>query len=235
MNADEEWLENAKNELRNRSWATERGIPGIDYNNSIVFVRASVEEVARLLAENAAHWDRDVLGREVTVGSKDALVFRLVGHDWTEVVGEPLFGLGTDKAKDLSRRLNASVILYSVSDTCGTTGYMFLESGNLTEEFSASESADGHPDAQSSFHSEKRNITIRDIDNMWSFAHRFFVEQGALEPGIDYEYFFNHGRPRAGVRLKITNPGFTVQFPDGDAITSTPVLERVDHLRFPAQ
>jgi hypothetical protein len=68
----------------NRRWEQERGYETTDYNNCLALVRASVEEVALALKRRTAHWERDVLGAEITLEPNSLLLFRLRGHVWTE-------------------------------------------------------------------------------------------------------------------------------------------------------
>ena len=219
-----------RDEWVNKPWPTLRGIRTIDYNNSLVLARAPVEDVARAFAPEAVAWERDVLGRDVTVGREGLFVFRLRGHAWTEVLWGPSLlppsPLGRGWQQALSRRLGTRVIYYAVTDTCGATGYEFFDAGELLEAFDAEEGK------QPRFHSRVRHIGADEITRMWHVTHQFFVNQDAFEPGIEFPYFFNRGQPRPGDRALVQNPGFGLVVGAGPVAVSIPDVERVDYVVF---
>src|SRR5262245_16628005 len=71
-----------------RPWENRRGVETIDYNNNLLLIRASIDDVAHALADRTERWERDVVGREIILGQFGAFVFRLRGHSWTVVIPE---------------------------------------------------------------------------------------------------------------------------------------------------
>jgi hypothetical protein len=213
----------AREEWVSRRWDRERGIWMIAYNNCLALVRAPVEDVCGALKGKTSRWERDVLGGEVVVAEEGLFVFRLRGHAWSEVLHNHChscpYAFTEAWAKLLSRRLGTRAVFYCVTDTCGGTGYSLFETGRLLEEFNATE---GEP---WTFRSEVRTAPMR-IADIWAFAWRFFVEQDAFEPFIDFNYFFGRQEGRTGERLIVQNPGHEL----AGAGVSRPGLERVDYL-----
>jgi hypothetical protein len=189
-------------------WENRRGFETIDYNNSLVLIRASIDEVSRALADRTERWEQDVLGKEIVVGKDGAFIFRLHGHSWTEVVIEPLPIGSWEQA--LSSRLETRVITYSVSDTMGSIGYGLYEKGELLEELQATDNGSGGPDRDTKFSSRLRSLKRSDITDIWRFTQKFLVDQDVFEPGIDFTYFLGRQRYRPGDRLTVVNPGFTL-------------------------
>jgi hypothetical protein len=204
----------------NTQWEAERGTWQIDYNNCLALVRAPVEDVALCLKRRTVRWEPDVLGAEVEVADNALFLFRLRGHVWTEALHRK------DNYRwvgPVSRRLGTRAIFYCVSDTCGSTGYDLYEAGRLVERFAATEGAAWR------FSSKRRPRAGGRIKDMWGWADRFFREQDALEPFIDFGYFFNHREVRPGERAILQNPGFVQRSLPEDVVTR-PGLERVDYL-----
>jgi hypothetical protein len=214
-------------------WESRRGVRNIDYNNHVIFVRAPMDDMAHALAGRTERWERNVLGREIALSRNSALVFRLRGHAWTVVVPAPSPFVWDEGA--LSGLLKTRIIGYGVSDTTGSVGYALYESGELVEQFDASEGSSGRPDGSSRFTSRLRTLKLEDIANIWKFTSQFLVDQDVLEPGIGFEYFLSSS-PRLplhqgeAVRARIVNPGFSMMMPGGSrSVPDVPPIERVDH------
>jgi len=215
----------------NKVWDKARGIETTDYNNSAVLVRASVEEVGDTFMQEYpdAKWSRDVLGRDIVPGQEGFFIFRLQGHCWTELLHHRDHRvrqsvLKQDYIERLSRDLKTRVISYFVGDAAGVIGYTLLERGEVLEKF-------GSNGEEVKFNSKIRNLSVDEIENAWKFPHEFFVEQDALEPGIQPGYFLTDyydtlPEVRPGQRVRVHNPGF-ILFGVG---VSTPGLERVDYV-----
>ncbi len=217
-------------------WEKARGVWMIDYNNFLLLARSPVEEVAGAIAEDADLWERDTLGRRVVVQRDALFVFRLRGHRWSAVVSQPYgripFGSkGHAWEKRLSRRLRQPVIVYGVSDTCGSIGYTLVEDGEVTEDFFAEDQGSRPAPRRSWFTSARRDIGLDRIGNIYDFASEFFVEQGAFEPGIEFGYFFGDAEPEQGASGVVENPGFAAFYPrKSGKDRGTPEIERVDYL-----
>jgi len=225
-----------------KPWESRRGRETIDYNNNLLLIRASIDDVARALADRTERWERDVVGREIVLGQLGAFVFRLRGHAWTVVVlearsewqGWTLLSGINEQTRALSGLLKTRAIYYWVGDTTGTVGYGLYENGELLENLGATEG--GSPD--DTFSSRLRKLKRRDIRNIWSFTHQFLVDQDAFEPGISFQYFIDHTEyqrrrepPQPGDRVRIVNDGFSVWRYDGSrSPPSIPPIERVDYL-----
>jgi hypothetical protein len=214
------WKEQAKRWL-NRRWETERGIWLADYNNSLALVRAPVDDVALAFQRRTARWDRDVLGAEVVVGEEALFLFRLRGHSWTEVLHSKD---DYDWVGPVSRRLDTRAILYAVSDTACCIGYFFYGSGRRLERFEALDSG-----REVRFRSKIRRAIPADVEDGRDWPNRFFLEQDALEPFIDFNYFFNRQDCSPGERVLVQNPGFALMGTE-PLVTTRPGLERVDYL-----
>jgi len=225
-----------------RPWEIRRGVETIDYNNNLLLIRASIDDVARALADRTDRWERDVVGREIVLGRFGAFVFRLRGHAWTVVVLEARPELGGwallirigEQTRALSNFLKTRAIYYWVGDTTCTVGYELYENGELLEKLSATEG--GSPD--DTFSSRLRDLKRQDIRNIWLFSRQFLVDQDAFEPGISFSYFIDHTEyrrrqdtPRPGDSVRIVNDGFSMWMPDGSrSQPSIPPIERADYL-----
>jgi hypothetical protein len=208
-------------------WENRRGFETTDYNNSLVLIRASIDEVGNALADRTERWEQNVLGKEIIVNEQGAFIFRLRGHNWTEVVIEP-FPAGPWE-QELSSRLATSVISYAVSDTTGSIGYRLYEKGELLEQLDATDNGSGGPDNDTRFSSRLRSLKRGDMKDIWRFTEKFLVDQDAFEPGINFTYFLGRQRYRPGDRLMVGNPGFTL-VTGQQSVVSIPPIERVDYL-----
>jgi hypothetical protein len=215
----------ARKEWLNRRWDTERGIWMTDYNNCLVLVRASVEDVCRSLKGYTARCERDVLGGEISLAEEGFFIFRLRGHDWTEVLHNdshyPCQYPFTERwAKLSSRRLSTRAIFYYVSDTCPSIGYSLFENGQPLEAFDAVE---GEP---WKFRSKVRALPPKGVGDRWGFVKQFFVDQDAFDPFFTFTYFLGHREARPGDCVIVQNPGHDL----AGVGVSRPGLERVTYL-----
>lgn len=222
-----QWVEKAKRHYL-APWDHHRGVLSIDRNGHSVHARASVEETAEVLSRSAVRWEKDVLDRPVSPGDQNLIVFRLRGHAWTVIVDDPV------DAQGLSRCLQTEVIDYSVSDTCGSTGYALFDRGEHVESFFGSD------DGENQFESEVRSLSKKERKDIWDVVHRFFVAHDACDPGLAYEYFFrDSGEQTSAPRLilpnapppnnrpVLRNPGIVIAI-DGEDVMSKPEFERID-------
>ena len=236
-------LEQLREEWLNKEWDKARGIETTDYNNSLVLLRASVEDVAQALAPHSTIWERDVLEREIVLSKTALFVFRLQGHTWTEIVyrgyTNPIQqALGQDWERSLSQRLDTQLISYNVSDTTNSIGYSFWQDGELLEEWTSG-------DGDSQFFSKLRTVTVNDENKIQTCAYEFFREQDAFEPGITFTYFLDphinslkssptSANTSVDNRVVVQNPGFGLVV-GGQTSWSTPNIERVDYIAFENQ
>jgi hypothetical protein len=228
-------LTSKSGELMSEPWESRRGIESTDYNNSLILVRASMDQLANALAPHTTRWERDVLGREIVLNRSAAFVFRLRGHGWT-IIAPTSFGPGLPtqaKEQELSRLLNTRVISYWVTDTCGGIGYQLFENGQQLEAFVGMESGD-KPGKGSKFFSQLRKITLKNIRNIWGFSREFLISQDTFEPGISFDYFIGHQDYGHDAVMRIENPGFTTVYGMEREVTSTPPIERVDYFETPS-
>jgi hypothetical protein len=226
-------------------WKQARGLWMLDYNCYNCLVRATVEEVARAIADDVEVWEQDVLGRPVVVRPDSLFVFRLPGHLWSVLAARafartPYGFKNYEWERSLSRRLGQPIILYGRSDTCGLIGYTMIEAGEMIEDFSADGGADDDPEddennrpntKRSYFNSTRRKMSLDQIADMYEFVNDFLVEQDAFVPGIEFEYFFDHEEPPIGEAGLVQNSGFVfLTSPGWEKFRITPEIERVDYL-----
>jgi hypothetical protein len=193
-----------------------------------------VEQVAKVIADDAKSWVPDILGRTVIRQPDDLFVFRLCGHPWSIVLSHPYANIpygriGHEWEMLLSVRLKAEVIEYGVSDTCGSIGYTLIEGGEVVEDFYAEDDGSRPDPERSRFSSTRRGISLSQIGNIYNFVDDFFVDLDAYDPGIEFDYFFGHDLPKVGMQATITNLGFVTVYPEGE-VRNIPAIERVDYL-----
>jgi hypothetical protein len=220
--------------MESHDWERARGLFFFDYNGMILLVRAPVEVVAAAMAEGADLWRRDVLGREVVLQRDSVFVFRLKGHEWATVVTRhfarvPWGSKGHEWEKSLSRRVGAPIIVYGISDTCGSIGYTLIEGGEVVEDFFAEDQGSGPASETSWFTSVRRQVRLAEIENTYDFVGRFFVAQDACDPGIVFDYFFDHHPPENGKPGTVENPGLRMGVL-GKGRRVIPEIERLDYL-----
>ncbi|WP_165246534.1 hypothetical protein [Paludisphaera soli] len=248
MEDHREWYEKDRLAWINRRWDQRRGVESFAANRDLVLIKASVEEVGRALAPEAAVWERDVLGREITLERSACFLFRLRGHSWTEVVDyhEPPYWDESIDDKDwrsLSKKLGTQLITFGMSDSCSSVGYTLWADGELQESFFAEEACAEDEDEEdevagrpepgvSHFVSKRRATTLAEIRNIWDFAHDFLVEQDAFDPGIGFGYFVGQYWPEPGLRARVENPGLGLGLGSHGTATSFPDFERIDYIDF---
>jgi hypothetical protein len=245
MTPEERQQLQAYKQQRLAPWDTHRGIGSINYNNALLLVRSDVETIAGVLARSAVRWEQDVLGKTVMPSGANAIVFRLRGHAWTIVLGEPAHDVRAPLL--LSRELHTEAIGYNVSDTCGSIAYRYSRHGESLEEFFAEDNGRNRPRRDTlSFFSNIRTVELKDIKDIWGFTDTFLRDRDAYEPGLAYDYFFQEqsvtshpqlilpGEPPDQNRLTqpITNAGIVIQFPDGEQVRSIPDIKRIDFVVF---
>ena len=203
-----------------KEWAQLRGIENLEYFNQIIFVKASVDEVASSLAPAFQHWKPDALAKPFEIGRRSAIVFRLKGHQWTEVLSWNV----TNKlnAQQLSAQLNRPVLYYQVYDSDAPLEYAYFDSGQLIEQRVNGKDDMPNCDRPSAVSSNSKRKTC-DVSIL-------FQELDLFEPGISFEYFFDNEIPAPGDVVTLSNPGFTVSPDSNPPSKSTPFFERVDLL-----
>jgi hypothetical protein len=224
------------------NWKAARGLWSLDYNCYLFLARASVEEVAAVMAEDTMTWERDVLGKSVIVERDAAFIFRLKTHPWSIVVSSPFARTPYDGddgwAKKVSIRLEQPVISYGSSDTCCTIGYTLISGGEVVEELWAEPGELGDDEEDSDerdevrFSSSRCAITADEIRDPCDFVKNFFVELDAFEPGIRFEYFFDFAGPEKGQPGLVQNPGHKIWASSGSTVRDVPPMERVDFMVF---
>lgn len=179
-----------------------RGIDSIDINQSVILVRASIEQVAQTLAQilEADSWERDAYDREIELLGQDFVVFQFRTHPWSIIHRQGSFrgkNFGEKDAQSLSELLQTRVIYYRASDTSGTIGYQFYDAGQLVERlYFDHSSCNGEEldDASnkkgrvlfrpSVFESRLRQLKAENIDSSYTFTHKFMREQDAYIPAL---------------------------------------------------
>ena len=139
-----------------------RGIDCYDVNDAIVLVHSPIEQVS--LAVNQIfpieHWERDVYNCEIDIRRKGFVVFQFRGHPWTCIHEySDLVDFKLDDLQVLSQFLQNRVILYVISDTCGSQGHYCYENGALLERL---EFEVGSP---LEFESQLRSLTVENMGN----------------------------------------------------------------------
>jgi hypothetical protein len=77
----------------------------------------------------------------------------------------------------------------------------------------------------------RRDVRLDQIEDTHEFVERFFLEQDAFDPGIVFDYFFDHDPPEFGKPGMVVNPGFVeIDGFSRERSQSTPEIERVDYL-----
>ncbi len=236
-----------------RPWSQRRGIESIDRNAEVVLVKVPLDQLSNALAEKAIESRYDVMGTEIEVSGTFVFAYQLVGHPWSIIVSDTLHLQSTELAQ-LSKQLEKPIIKLNVSDTSGTIGYDLFEGGKLVEYFQGEEGEladnsnehgikpqrylltpypDDEPETKQTayFWSLRRQLTAKQIGNIWSFADQFLIDYDAFDPGIDSSYLLGEYSLRHGDRYRVQNQGFTLVLGSGQKITSVPDLIRVDYFR----
>lgn len=183
-----------------------RGVATFDYDNSMLLVRESVEQVAEefVSIRKAALWEKGVQNAELTLTENCFFVFQLFGHAWSEIVQIGIADVAkylreserrTRDAKALSRRLKTRAIAYAVSDTALAYHYELYEAGKLLERLNAYEDV-------VEFESTLRD-TPKSIKNVERFIDGFFRDQDAFEPGLRFAHIVGRISSEPGERVEL--------------------------------
>ncbi len=236
-----------------RPWSQRRGIESIDRNAEVVLVKVPLDQLSNTLTEKAIESRHDVMGTEIEVSGTFIFAYQLVGHPWSIIVSDTLH-LKSTELTQLSKQLEKQVIKLNVRDTSGTIGYDLFESGKLVEYFQGEEGEladdsnehgikpqrylltpypDDEPETKQTayFWSLRRQLTAKEISNIWSFVDQFLIDYDAFDPGIDASYLLGEYSLRRSDRYRVQNQGFTLVLGYGQEITSVPDLVRVDYFR----
>jgi ankyrin repeat protein len=174
----------------------------------VVFVRASVESVAEVLARQhkAPRWEKDCAARPLQPATDGLFLFQLVGNKWCVLA--LAFDWGTEfeqasmQAQDFSRELSTEAVHYGAEDTAGVEGYELFRKGERIE----NASFDG---AKVSFHSKSGKKPRFDTP----FPEPRFTELGIVP-----------------VPFWISNDGISVALVLGNVRPST--IARLDYIAF---
>jgi len=159
-----------------------RGVETTDRNILFVLVKASVETVAKAFSElrQMNIWVRDAYECEIDVQNESTFLFQFKGHPWSLIykphMSSRLLYLTEEDACSISESLNTSTIYYAGSDTCGIIEYSLYTNGICLEKLSFEEGI------RRKFQSQLRQITNRDIRNVYRFTMNFISEQDAYIP-----------------------------------------------------
>lgn len=209
-----------------------RGVCSFEYNGTTVFVKACVEDVARVLSEerNANRWQQNVVDQEVELSEQCFFVFRFNGHTWTNIIARnhlvaDLFT--SEEAKQLSRetleqriqqaqslelneedprllsiRLKTRTIYYGVSDAACALGYHVYENGELLEKL---ETGEGYEitEWQSTIHDAGEEQVGEDVEG---WVDQLFRENDALEPSITFMHWVGYVMHKPGHKITTRDP-----------------------------
>lgn len=179
------------------------GVEDIDTIAEGLLVLAPLDQVAKVLSQLAARWERNVYGQSIQ--GCGLLVFQFQGHDWmgilngymTDQYRDMLDGFLSDywdwelQAHSLSQKLHTKTIYYWVDDCGCTIGYAYWENGKLMErlEFDEAIWQDTHDEALLDesdrpfephlFESRLRQLTAAEIEDAYAFVDNFLCEQQA--------------------------------------------------------
>ena len=243
-----------------RPWAERRGIECIDRNAIVTLVRVPLDRLTSLLAERAIETYRDVVGSEIELNDSFAFAFQIVGQSWSILLThESTNSEGETESlvpseSELSLYFSQPVIYLTISDTCGSIGFLLDKNGEKFEYFSGDEGEieeDSSEQESSStryiltpnlddldykqtayFDSKIRQVTAEEIRDIWDFAEGLMCEAEAYDPGIDIGYLVDEYDWELGKKYKIQNLGFTLSSGNGDSIRAIPELVRVDYFNF---
>jgi hypothetical protein len=186
------------------------------------------------------------MGSRIKFSNNSVFAFQLVGHSWSIMISA---GDVSNVINDeqLSKDLDQPVITLAISDTMGMASYTLSEGGETIEYFFGEENGSGeskqglqryvlspYPDTKqvAYFSSRRRQVTAKDISNIWDFPERFMQEYSAYDPGIDVEYLVGNYQWESGRKYRIQNPGFTLGLNYQREVKSVPELVGVDYFRF---
>jgi hypothetical protein len=236
-----------------RPWSNRRGIESTDRNAVVTLVRVPLNLLSNALAAKAIETRWDVLGSKIKIPNSFVFAYQIVGQEWSIMIAD---GKKDSKhipsAAKLSKQLGQPVITLAVSDTSGVIGYEMFENGATVEYFGgeAGESMNSfkrsftakryvlspYPDSKQTvfFWSRRRQVTAKEIGNMWKFAEVFMHNANAYDPGIDTTYLLGEYLWNSGKEYQVKNPGFSlvINLSPRQIVRSIPELVRVDYFRF---
>jgi hypothetical protein len=206
-----------------------RGTVTFEYNGVTVLVKSDVESVARCLSNirEASKCEIDVLGKQIKLTEQCFFIFCFHGHQWTHILGRDRiqWEISDDKfrkklsksllkrmekgerlelnqadARFLSQNLQTQAIYYDISDTACALSYCLYNDGEVVERL---ETGDGYEitNWQSIIH----NIDASEIEDIEEWVDRFFQNQDALEPGLNFNHMVGYFMHRSGDKVKIEN------------------------------
>jgi ankyrin repeat protein len=165
-----------------------RGVTSFDVNEMWLLVRAAVEEAAGAFAaiRGAKTWERDVLGKRLTIAPRSFLAMRFRGHEWTAIrdwsCDDAFAWIEEDDARAASERVGGRAIYFGVSDTAGALTYALYERGELLERYSHGEQDDDGEEDGPGYSFESN---LRDPEAAGSFdVDAAIREQGAFVPSF---------------------------------------------------
>ena len=106
---------------------TLRGIEGVETNDKMVLVLASVHDVAAALnqSKHVQSWRQDAYGQRIPTSSYGLIILQFHEHQWTVIheLNNQYYAEYEQDAKLLSDALNTMSLYYSISDTGGEFTY----------------------------------------------------------------------------------------------------------------
>jgi serine/threonine-protein phosphatase 6 regulatory ankyrin repeat subunit B len=210
------------------------GIQSFDsYHALLILVQQPLAVVSEELARRmkATSREQHVYGREITTGTVSFLVFQLAGQEWTILWGVTAKAidrrLNEKYAKGLSKKLKARAILYEQGDDPMYVTYALYDAGELVERMEASEnllagstraeareSTAGMSEAAAQamrggirFESRLREIDLKKRKDGHQLAQKFFKEQGAFVPALEY-WWAPGERPTKRETFQVKFPGY---------------------------
>jgi hypothetical protein len=207
-----------------RPWSTRRGVEASDQGHNAIAVRAAPEKVTAAFTRLGAVAVPDALGREVTLGRAIGFVVRLQGHAWTLYL--PGDGAPPPPAREISKDLDAPVL--EVVTWEEDIEYSYFEHGAIVEHL------EGNGEGVTKFDSHTRSRDDLGTRRPAEIADAFAKAHDAYVGDLSAAYFIGDGHTvpflKAGDKLRVSNPGFTLVLGRGREVVSRPDLEKLDFL-----
>ncbi|MGF1521014.1 MAG: hypothetical protein ACFBSF_01670 [Leptolyngbyaceae cyanobacterium] len=216
---DAQWRDDALKDFT-RPWNERRGLESIESHIGAILVKASIDELADILAEIAVESRYDVIGSEIKGSPCFALTYQIVGQSWSIFLPDVIENFPRLKrhyswpgAIEISRLLKRPAIGLQVSDTGGCISYRLFEEGEITEYFSGIDG--GSPGEENEFGlnvrehewipypddpegiqvayfwSRDRQVSIDSLGSIWDIVERFLCDQDAYDPALSAGSFFS--------------------------------------------